>query len=81
MMGTAPEQVVVANNSSLALMHDAIVFALLKGTGDGAVAWSKSGSIAFLCPVPGYDRHYRICEDFGIQHDPGEPAGRRAGYG
>src|ERR1039457_942610 len=69
-MGAAPEQVVVANNSSLALMHDAVVFALLKGTCDHAGPWSKAGEIAFLCPVPGYDRHYRICEDFGIRMIP-----------
>ena len=70
MMGAVPEQVVVTNNSSLAMMHDAIVFALLKGTCDTAVPWSQAGSIAFLCPVPGYDRHYRICEDFGIRMIP-----------
>ena len=66
-MGAAPDQVVVANNSSLALMHDAVVFALLKGTCDSAAPWSKARETRFLCPVPGYDRHYRICEDFGIR--------------
>jgi DNA-binding transcriptional MocR family regulator len=71
-MGASPELVVVANNSSLALMHDVVVFALLKGTCDGTVPWSKAGEIAFLCPVPGYDRHYRICEDFGIRMIPVE---------
>jgi DNA-binding transcriptional MocR family regulator len=69
-MGAAPEQVVAANNSSLALMHDVVVFSLLKGTCNSAVPWSKAGAIAFLCPVPGYDRHYRICEDFGIRMIP-----------
>lgn len=69
-MGAAPEQVVVANNSSLALMHDMVVFAQLKGTCDSTVPWSKAGEIAFLCPVPGYDRHFRICEDFGIRMIP-----------
>jgi DNA-binding transcriptional MocR family regulator len=69
-MGAAPDRVVVANNSSLALMHDVVVFALLKGTCDHAVSWAKAGGIAFLCPVPGYDRHYRICEDFGIRMIP-----------
>jgi len=67
MMGTTPEQVVVANNSSLALMHDTVVYALLKGTCDGAAPWSQQGGTAFLCPVPGYDRHFRICEDYGIR--------------
>jgi DNA-binding transcriptional MocR family regulator len=66
-MGAAPEQVVVANNSSLALMHDTVVYALLKGTCDSTMPWSKQGELAFLCPVPGYDRHFKICEDYGIR--------------
>ena len=66
-MGTGPEQVVVANNSSLAVMHDTVVYSLLKGTCDSATPWSKQGEIAFLCPVPGYDRHFKICEDYGIR--------------
>ncbi|MGA3194036.1 MAG: aminotransferase class I/II-fold pyridoxal phosphate-dependent enzyme [Terriglobales bacterium] len=67
MMGATAEQVFVANNSSLALMHDMVVYSLLHGTCDSAVPWSKAGEIAFLCPVPGYDRHFRICEDYGIR--------------
>jgi DNA-binding transcriptional MocR family regulator len=67
MMGAAPEQIVVGNNSSLALMHDSVVYALLKGTCDSVTPWSKQGDIAFLCPIPGYDRHFRICEEYGIR--------------
>jgi len=67
MLGAPAEQVVVANNSSLALMHDCIAYSLLKGTCDSAAPWSKQGKIAFVCPVPGYDRHFKICEDYGIQ--------------
>jgi DNA-binding transcriptional MocR family regulator len=70
MMGAPAEQVVVANNSSLALMHDCVAFALLKGTCDSAAQWAKQGEIAFLCPVPGYDRHFKICEDYGIRMIP-----------
>jgi DNA-binding transcriptional MocR family regulator len=66
-MGAVPEQVVVANNSSLALMHDTVIYSLLKGTCDSATPWSKQGQIAFLCPVPGYDRHFTICEEYGIR--------------
>ena len=62
-MGAPAEQLVVSNNSSLALMHDTVVYALLKGACDSAAPWSKQGEIAFLCPVPGYDRHFKICED------------------
>ena len=66
-MGAPADQIVVANNSSLALMHDCIVYSLLKGTCDSTAPWSKQGEIAFLCPVPGYDRHFKICEDYGIR--------------
>ena len=70
MMGAPPEQIVAANNSSLAMMHDTIVYALLKGTSDGTTPWSKQGEISFLCPVPGYDRHFTICQDYGIRMIP-----------
>jgi DNA-binding transcriptional MocR family regulator len=70
LMGAPAEQVVVANNSSLALMHDTIVYALLKGTCDSVTPWSQQGEISFLCPVPGYDRHFKICEDYGIRMIP-----------
>jgi DNA-binding transcriptional MocR family regulator len=67
LMGAAPPQIVVANNSSLALMHDAVVYSLLKGTCDSSALWTRQGDVAFLCPVPGYDRHFRICQDYGIR--------------
>src|SRR5262245_31574812 len=70
LLGAPPDQVVVANNSSLALLHDAVAFALLKGTCDSATPWSRERDISFLCPVPGYDRHFRICEDYGIKMIP-----------
>jgi DNA-binding transcriptional MocR family regulator len=67
MLGAAPERVIVGNNSSLSTMHDAVMYSLLKGTCDSVGPWSRQGEIAFLCPVPGYDRHFRICEDYGIR--------------
>jgi DNA-binding transcriptional MocR family regulator len=70
MVGAPPDQVVVADNSSLALMHDTLVYALLQGTCESASPWSKQGDIAFLCPVPGYDRHFAICANFGIRMIP-----------
>ena len=66
-MGAPADQIVVANNSSLALMHDCITYSLLKGTCDSPAPWSKQGELSFLCPVPGYDRHFKICEDYGIR--------------
>ncbi len=66
-LGAPPEQIVIGNNSSLALMHDCIAYSLLKGNCDSTAPWSKQGEITFLCPVPGYDRHFKICEDYGIR--------------
>lgn len=65
-MGAPAGQILIGNNSSLALMHDTIVFALLKGVPDGAAPWSKA-SAKFICPVPGYDRHFALCEAYGIE--------------
>lgn len=71
MLGAPPEQVLVANNSSLALMHDAFVYALLTGTRDGAVPWrDQRQPTRFLCPSPGYDRHFQICEQYGVEMIP-----------
>lgn len=68
--GIAPERVILGSNSSLSLMHDAIVFALLKGTCDSPRPWTAEPRVAFLCPVPGYDRHFAICAEFGIEMIP-----------
>jgi DNA-binding transcriptional MocR family regulator len=70
LFGATADQTVIGDNSSLGLMHDAIVYALLKGTADSRQPWSRDTRVAFLCPVPGYDRHFAICEDFGIEMIP-----------
>jgi DNA-binding transcriptional MocR family regulator len=71
MLGAPPEQVLVGNNSSLALMHDALVYALLTGARDGTAPWrDQPGPIRFLCPVPGYDRHFQLCEQYDIEMIP-----------
>ena len=58
--------VVVDGSASLALMHDTIVFGLLYGM-PGHASWASQAPISFLCPVPGYDRHFSICEALGIK--------------
>lgn len=70
LFGASPDQVILGENSSLGLMHDAIVFALLTGASDSPRPWSRESRVAFLCPVPGYDRHFAICEQFGIEMLP-----------
>jgi DNA-binding transcriptional MocR family regulator len=68
MLGAPASQIFVADNSSLAVMHDCIVWALLKGVPGSAQPWGKAP--AFICPVPGYDRHFALCEEYGIRMLP-----------
>ncbi len=58
-------EIIIGGNSSLNLMFDYISQAMTHGTGDKP--WMKQGTIKFLCPVPGYDRHFGILEYFGIE--------------
>jgi DNA-binding transcriptional MocR family regulator len=64
-LGAPAEQVIIGGNSSLQLMHDTIVRALLHGVVDGSGPWLGQRA-KFLCPSPGYDRHFAICEHHGI---------------
>jgi len=71
LLNVKPEEVIAAGNSSLTLMYQAMMFAVMFGPADGEAAWlsiSKQGAPAkFICPVPGYDRHFAICEELGIE--------------
>ena len=71
MLDVAPEQVIVCGASSLNIMFDTIARAWISGLG-GQLPWSKLDSVKFICPVPGYDRHFAICEHFGIEMIPVE---------
>ena len=62
-----PEQVVAGGNSSLTMMRDCLIFMLLFGARDSDRAWSKEDTIKFICPVPGYDRHFTLLESLGIE--------------
>ena len=63
----SPEHVFVSGNSSLNIMHDLLARFLLFGTNPGMQPWKDAGSLKFLCPVPGYDRHFAITELFGFE--------------
>ena len=65
MLEVAEKNVIVMGNSSLNVMFDFIAQCMTHGAGDKP--WMQQGKIKFLCPVPGYDRHFGICEYFGIE--------------
>lgn len=65
LMQVKPENVIVGPNASLTLMFDYIAQCFTHGAGD--TPWCRLNSVKFLCPVPGYDRHFTILEHFGIE--------------
>ncbi|MEV6215692.1 aminotransferase class I/II-fold pyridoxal phosphate-dependent enzyme [Nocardia sp. NPDC051833] len=67
LLGIPVEQLIAGNNASLELMHDNIVFAMLYGTPDSPRRWAAEETIKWLCPAPGYDRHFAITEALGIE--------------
>jgi len=62
----APSEILIGDNSSLSLMYESVALALSHGVPGGSGPWSQAKP-KFLCPVPGYDRHFAICEHFGIE--------------
>ncbi len=59
--------VIVGGNSSLSMMYQALLYCMHFGLSGPASAWSKSGPVKFICPVPGYDRHFTACIHLGIE--------------
>ena len=68
-LGVAPANVIVGGNSSLNMMFDFIASAYSSGV-CGNLPWSRQGEVKFLCPVPGYDRHFAVTAFFGIRLIP-----------
>lgn len=64
-LGVSPENVICGNNSSLNIMYDAVQRYMQFGV-TGMTPWNHLPKVKFICPVPGYDRHFSICEVFGI---------------
>ena len=69
-LGTKPEQVFIGGSSSLSMMFDTISKAFTHGLLHSEKPWSKLDKVKFICVVPGYDRHFAICESFGIEMIP-----------
>ena len=62
-----PDQVVIGGNSSLTMMHDVLVQLLLHGGVDSPRPWIQEEKVTFVCPVPGYDRHFTMLASYGIE--------------
>ncbi|WP_445167466.1 aminotransferase class I/II-fold pyridoxal phosphate-dependent enzyme [Mycolicibacterium sp. Dal123E01] len=67
LLGIPVPNLIAGNNASLELMHDVIVFSLLHGGVDSPRSWGQEPVLKFLCPAPGYDRHFAITESYGIE--------------
>jgi DNA-binding transcriptional MocR family regulator len=67
LLGVPVAQLLAQGNASLTLMYDTVVQALLFGVPGSPHKWSAEEHITFVCPVPGYDRHFAICEELGIR--------------
>lgn len=65
-----PDQVIAGGNSSLTMMHDTLVMMLLHGAVDSTSPWVRAEKVKFICPVPGYDRHFTMLASYGIEMIP-----------
>ena len=66
LLGVTEDEIIVSGNASLILMYDTIQRAMQFGV-LGGEPWNKQGKIKWLCPVPGYDRHFAVTELFGME--------------
>jgi len=67
LLGIEPEQIVAGGNSSLMMMRDALTYLWLHGGVDSDRPWGAEEKVTWICPVPGYDRHFTLLDWFGIE--------------
>jgi DNA-binding transcriptional MocR family regulator len=67
LLGIPVPNLIAGNNASLELMHDVVVFSMLHGGVDSPRPWAAEPVVKFLCPAPGYDRHFAITETLGVE--------------
>jgi DNA-binding transcriptional MocR family regulator len=70
LLGIPVPSLIAGNNASLEFMHDVVVYSLLHGGVDSQRPWIQEPGVKFLCPAPGYDRHFAITESLGIEMIP-----------
>ena len=67
LLGIGVPNLIAGNNASLEFMHDVVTFTMLHGGVDSPQPWAAESTVKFLCPAPGYDRHFAITETLGIE--------------
>lgn len=70
LLGVETDRVIAQDNASLSIMYDLLTFSMLFGTPDSGRPWKDEPQLRWLCPVPGYDRHFGITEALGIEMVP-----------
>jgi len=67
LMEVQTDEIIIGGNASLTMMHDAFMRAMVNGVGENGTPWKLLPKVKFLCPSPGYDRHFFVCQYLGIE--------------